>query len=258
MCYDISFKVKLAQLIDYFPDLIFDEQIEIEFGNVAHIQGVGVFGTHPIIYSNRDDKALHCRPMEWSCIEFYAKVLPDTRRRNSMLNIRSERILEDQKSYWYKIRNRRCLIPVSGIFEHRKIAGWKKKVPYHVGIAGEQLFFLPGLYSVAELPDKETGEVLRRFTFGMITRAANSLMRGIHNDGENAGRMPLFLPFAMAQQFLKDDLSEADYHGILNFEMPSAGLSYRPVYTIRTTKLREDKKEKDEYREWPALPEMEV
>ena len=52
--------------------------------------------------------------------------------RNKMLNIRSERILDDPKSYWNKIRNRRCIIPVSLTYEHRAIVGWKKKVPYAV------------------------------------------------------------------------------------------------------------------------------
>ena len=107
MCYDISFKVKIEQLSDYFPGLIFDEDIEVVFESIDHIQGVAVFGEHPIIYLGREDLLPHCRKMEWSCIEFYVKDEPDFRKRNSMLNIRSERILDDPKSYWYKIRNRR-------------------------------------------------------------------------------------------------------------------------------------------------------
>jgi len=31
MCYDIAFTVKIAQLTDYFPDLVFDSQIDIDF-----------------------------------------------------------------------------------------------------------------------------------------------------------------------------------------------------------------------------------
>ncbi|WP_411973658.1 hypothetical protein ACLCDV_10835 [Sphingobacterium sp. Lzh-3] len=38
-----------------------------------------------------------------------------------MINARSERILEDKKSYWYLLRKQGCLIPVSGTFEHRAI-----------------------------------------------------------------------------------------------------------------------------------------
>src|SRR5215204_1658734 len=101
-----------------------------------------------------------------------------------MLNARSERILEDDTSYWFKIRNRRCLIPVSGTYEHREVKGWKKKVPYFVRLKKQPIFFLPGLYSVAELPDTQTGEIVKRWTFALITRDANQVMRWIHNGGD--------------------------------------------------------------------------
>lgn len=256
MCYDISFKVKIEQLSDYFPDLIFDEDIEIVFESIDHIQGVALFGKHPIIYINREDLKPHCRNMEWGCIEFYAKEEPDFRRRNGMLNIRSERILADPKSYWNKIKNRRCLIPVSGIYEHRQVKGWKKKVPYHVRPRDQKVFFLPGLYSVAELVDKETGEMIKRYTFGLITRAANTLMKNIHNDGENKWRMPLFLSLGLSKRFLSEELSEEEYQGILSFEIPSEDLDVYPVNTIRTGKPRPDEKEKHEPWEWPKLPAL--
>lgn len=256
MCYDISFTVKMKQLSDYFPDLVFDDQLDFDFGPIDHIQGVSVFAPHPIIYINREDLRPHCKLMEWSCIEFYSKAEPDWKKRNGMLNIRAERILDDPTSYWHKIRNRRCLIPVSGIFEHREVVGWKKKVPYLVKPTAQEICFLPGLYSVAELPDKETGEVIKRWTFGLITRAANSLMKHIHNSGDNRGRMPLFLPFELSKAFLSDELTQADYRSILSFEMTAEHLTHYPVNTIRTSKLRPDGKDKHEYWEWEKLPEL--
>jgi putative SOS response-associated peptidase YedK len=85
-----------------------------------------------------------------------------------------------------------------------------------VKLKEQQLFFLPGLYSVVELPDTGTGEVIKRWTYTIITRAANKVMEQIHNGGENAGRMPLFLPFEMAQEWLFD-LTEERYREILNY-----------------------------------------
>jgi putative SOS response-associated peptidase YedK len=258
MCYDISFQVNIKELADYFPDLIFDSQMEMTFEAFDHVQGVSVFRDHPIIYINRDDLKPHCRLMQWSVVEFFRKEVPDMKRRNGMLNIRSERIIEDRTSYWYKIRNRRCLIPVSGIFEHRGIKGWKKKVPYWVKPKNQKIVFLPGLYSVTEFIDKETGEVTQLWTFGLITRAANSVMKNIHNDGDNRGRMPLFLPFEIAKEFLSEDLTsnEKRYKEILDFEMPSDDLEYHPVFTIRTPKERPDLKPKDEFWEWDKLPAL--
>ena len=215
MCYDISFQVNIKELADYFPDLIFDDQMNMDFEGI-HIIG-HAYGEHPIIYRNREDQLLHCKLMEWGCIPFYVKDEKQfLRQRASMLNARSERVLDDEKSYWYKIRNRRCLIPVTGIYEHRAIKGWKKKVPYFIKLKSQPLFFIPGLYSVVELPDTSTGEMIKRFTYTLMTRNANSVMEMIHNDGDNKGRMPLFLPFEMAMAFLDDNLSDSSYKEILN------------------------------------------
>ena len=256
MCYDVSFTVNIKELSDYFPDLIFDDQIEINFEASIHVLGHS-YGNHPIIYTNRDDFKLHCRLMEWGCIPFYVKDESSfLKQRAMMLNARSERILGDEKSYWYKIRNRRCLIPVSGLYEHREIKGWKKKVPYFVKVAGEKLFFLPGLYSAVELPDKQTGEMVKRYTYTLITRPANTVMSQIHNGGDNAGRMPLFLTTELSKKWLQEDLSTEEYQSILDYEIPDERLDYWPVYTIRSPKERPDNKLKNEFYEWDKLPAL--
>lgn len=257
MCYDVSFTVEIKQLSDYFPDLIFDSQIDINFDG-THIIG-HTYGDHPIIFKNREDNKLHVKAMQWGCIPFYVKDIESFKRqRASMLNARSERILEDTKSYWYKIRNRRCLIPLNGFYEHRKVAGFKRKVPYYIDLKQQQMFFLPGLYSVAELVDKETGEMLKVWSYTLITRNANSVMKQIHNDGENKWRMPLLLPFELSKKWVEEVLSLEDYKAILNFEMPTEEMNYIPVYSIRTSEIRPDNKNKNEYYEWENLPVLEL
>ena len=254
MCYDISFTVKLKELPAYFPDLETSLQLELNFDG-THIMGHS-FNMHPIIYLDRENNKLTVRPMEWGVIPFYVKDEKSfLRQRVSMLNTRSERILGDEKSYWYKIRNRRCLIPVTGVYEHRAIKGWKKKVPYFINLKEQPMFFLPGLYSVTDLPDLETGEMIKRFTFSLITRNGNDLMKKIHNDGENRGRMPLFLPLNLSKEFLDENLSSERYGEILQFEMPEQKMNAITVYTIRSSKPRPDGKAKNEYWEWEKLPE---
>jgi putative SOS response-associated peptidase YedK len=254
MCYDISFTVKLKELSAYFPDLETSGQLELDFGGI-HIMGHS-FNEHPIICRDRENQQLVIRPMQWGVIPFYVKDENGfLRQRVSMLNTRSERILGDEKSYWYKIRNRRCLIPVTGVYEHRAIKGWKKKVPYFIRLTDQPVFFLPGLYSVADLPDQESGEMIKRFTFSLITRNGNDLMKKIHNDGENRGRMPLFLPMALSKEFLDEELSPERYQEILQFEMPEDRMEAITVYTIRSAKERPDGKAKNEFWEWDKLPE---
>src|SRR5215204_4405248 len=234
MCYDISFTVSIEELAGYFPDLIFDAQIEMNFDATIHIIGHD-YGNHPIIYTNRQDMQPHCRLMEWGCIPSYLKGEKQyIRQRASMLNARSERILEDDTSYWFKIKNRRCLISVYGTDEHREVKGWKKKVPYFVRLKEQSTFFLPGLYSVAELPNVETGEMVKRFTYSLITRDANEVMGMMHNGGDNKYRMPLFLPFELPKEWLNEGLTPEKYKEILNYEMPSEELEHRPVFTIRS------------------------
>jgi putative SOS response-associated peptidase YedK len=254
MCYDISFTVKLKELPAYFPDLESTGQLELDFDG-THIMGHS-FNQHPVIYRDRDNKKISVRPMEWGVIPFYVKDEKSfLRQRASMLNTRSERILGDEKSYWYKIRNRRCLIPVTGVYEHRAIKGWKKKVPYFIRLKEQPLFFLPGLYSVSDLPDLETGEVCNRWTFSLITRDGNDLMKKIHNDGENRGRMPLFLPLELSKEFLDDEISTERYREILLYEMSEDKMEAITVYTIRSPKPRPDGKAKNEFWEWEKLPE---
>lgn len=253
MCYDISFTAKLRELPNYFPDLIESKQLELDFRS-DHIIGHS-YPEYPII--RRDGDAVIIQFMEWGVIPFYVKDESKfIRQRASMLNARAERILDDPKSVWYKIKNRRCLIPVTGIFEHRGIVGWKNKVPYFITLKDQVMFFLPGLFATADLPDKKTGEFIKRYTFTLITRAANPLLANIHNDGEHRYRMPLFLSLDLARQWIEPELQEAKYREILNYEMPQENINYTTVWTIRSPKPRPDGKPKTEYWEWKDLPAL--
>src|SRR5207237_1116784 len=158
------------------------------------------------------------------------------------------------RSYWHRIRRKRCLIPVTGIFEHREVKGFKNKIPYYVRLNNRALFCIPGLYHYPNRADVETGEVIGTFT--LITRAANSVMAQIHNSGDQAFRMPLFLPKELELKWLQPDLTDQEMEEIINYEMPSETLNYDPVYTIRTTKERPDGKGKLDTYEWANLPPL--
>ena len=176
--------------------------------------------------------------------------------RKSMVNARSEKILDDHRSFWHRIRNARCLIPVTGIYEHREIHGWKNKVPYHISLKGRTMFCLPGLYHYnTRLPsDPETGEVRGMFT--MVTRQGNEVMRQIHNSGDNAFRMPLFLSKELEMQWIDPQLTDAGMAKILAFEMPSDKLKYHTVFSIRGRTPRADGKSKNADYSYPNLPDL--
>lgn len=145
-------------------------------------------------------------------------------------------------------------IPLNGVYEHRSVAPYKNKIPYFIKPRDQKIFYLPGLYSVTELPDIETGEVIKRWSYTLITRPANDLMKVIHNDGDNRWRMPLFLPNELSQRWLFNELDPEEYKLILDFEMPSDELEAWTVFTVRSTKPRPDGLAKNQPFVWEGIP----
>ena len=253
MCYDISYRITLQSIEDYFGDIEIDAQLDIDFDVSIHILAQA-YKKHPIVIFENGKYKL--KAFEWGVIANYMDSPEKIKKmRNSMCNARSEKIIGDKKSYWHRIRNKRCLIPVNGIYEHREIKGWKNKVPYYVQLKDRNMFCIPGLYAYPDRPSNiETGEV--HGTFTLITREANAVMKQIHNSGDQAFRMPLFLPKELELKWLQPGLSDEEITEILNFEMPSESLDYNPVYTIRSTKPRPDEKTKTDRYDWPNLPPL--
>ncbi len=104
----------------------------------------------------------HRKHFEWGIIAEYMDTPEKIKAmRKSMVNARSEKILDDIRSFWHRIRKTRCLIPVTGIYEHREIKGWKNKVPYHIRLKDPPYVFVcPGLYhfNTRTPSNPETGE----------------------------------------------------------------------------------------------------
>ena len=254
MCYDISFSTTIELVTDYLPDLVIDPQLGIHYDMNLHAQAQA-FRKYPVIIF--EDGMYKLKAFEWGVIADYMNDPEKIKKmRTSMCNARSEKIIGDSKSYWHRIRKKRCLIPVTGIFEHREVKGFKNKVPYFVRIKGRPVFCLPGLYHYPNRADVETGEITGTFT--VVTRAANSIMAQIHNSGDQAFRMPLFLPKELELRWLQPELKDEDIQALLDYELPSDELEYHPVYTIRTTKERPDGKEKLDPFDWPNLPPLGV
>ncbi len=278
MCLDISFKVEKEEdsLYDYLPNLKIDPQLSVDFDNISHILAHSRPNTK-IIYTN--DDGIPCLTlMRWGLLKEYMFKDSASFKKYAFnsFNARAENIL-DPKSSWYKIRKNRCLIDTPGIYEHRKINGWKNKVPYYVRLANKKRFLIPALYYHLQLNEEdlkrikaindkymlealnkvinfETGEV--KGAYAMITREANQKMGFIHNDGANKNRMPLFLQPEKAVNWINPTLSDNDIKEILSFEITSDELEAWPVFTIRSDKQRPDNREKFEHFNWPGLPDL--
>lgn len=253
MCYDISYQIPIDTIEAYFGDIIFDDPVDqIDFDVSLHVIAQAYKKQLIVIH---DGTIYRGKMSEWGLISRGMKT-PELikKRRNWMCNAQGERIVQDKTSAWHAVRHQRCLIPVTGIFEHREIKGWKNKVPYYVRLKGRDMFCIPGLYNYSPLPNPGTGELV--LTHTLITRAANAIMKQIHNGGENAGRMPLFLPKDLEAEWLNPHLSDDEVQEILEYEMPAEELDYHPVFSIRTTRPHPSDGLKTDPFDWPNLPPL--
>jgi len=227
MCYYVTIHSNLGkELRVYDLDERVTNPIALQYEYITSF----TFPDVPII-ARINDKNVYMN-MEWSVNPWFIKDDKQrAARRRTMANARSERILDDKQSFWYRIRKNRCLIPVSGTFEHREVKGMKRKVPYYISMKDRDIQLIPGLYQLDEKVTAD-GEVIQSGSFTMITRAANEVMSGIHNSGDNAGRMPLFLTPDLEKFWLEGAVSDDDMRAIFNFEIPNEEIAYHTIYPI--------------------------
>jgi len=224
----MSFFCNIKLISDYLhispPDTI---EFEPTYHKVAQS-----FAPWPVVI--KEDGQYKIKLFEWGVIADYMNTPEKIKEyRTSMANARSEKILDDKRSVWRRIRNQRCLVFTTGFFEHRDIGG-KKKLPYFIKVKEEEIFCFAGLYNYSPIPDEETGEATGTFT--IITRPGNPLMNKIHNAGPNSHRMPLIVTKELSLKWLNENLTDAEITEILQFEFPEKYLGTWPVHTIRTKK----------------------
>jgi len=132
-------------------------------------------GTNVLIVRQDTEKGRIADLYRWGLIPGWAK---DPAIGNKLANARAETVAE-KPSFRSAFKRWRCLIPASGFYEWKAVAG--RKQPYYVRPVGADLFAFAGLTERWNGPD---GPV---HSCTIITTAANELMRGIHD------RMPVIL-----------------------------------------------------------------
>lgn len=253
MCHDISFSATGIEMItDYLPDLVYQHQPGFDFSSSLHVLAQS-YREYPV-FIYQDGKP-HLKYFEWGVLASYMNT-PDKIKqyRARMVNARSQKLLYDTNSVWHRLRNQRCLIPITGFFEHRKIYGWTHTVPYHIKLKNRSVFFLLGIYNYAPVPDPYTGEV--KGTFTIVTRKANQLMSMIHNHGPNKHSMPVMHQPEKAVAWINPTNTDDDLKKLLEYCIPDAELDVYPVWTIRTTKDRPDGGSKVDPYKWENLPAL--
>lgn len=247
MCKDISFHSEIQIVTKDFQGIKLAPDLAHYPNDMIHVSCL-VLPTHPIVVNR---KTLALANMSWGIVpQFVDDPTERQAQRNNYVNARAERIIDDKRSYWYRLRKNRCLIPATGIYEHRDVKGFKNKIPYHVSIAHREQFYVPALYQISQEVDQSTGEIFSFASFSMITRGANEKMSWIHNSGDNKHRMPLFLTKEMEQAWVLEDLSDNDMNEIFHYCMPSEDIQHHAVFSLRGKKVLPEGQERDAYYDW--------
>lgn len=122
------------------------------------------------------DESRHLKLMRWGLIPSWAK---DPSIGNKLANARGETVAE-KPSFRSAFRSRRCLIPASGFYEWKTIAG--RKQPYFISYRSGEPLVMAGIWESWRAAGGEAVE-----TCCIITTDANEFMQPIHD------RMPVLL-----------------------------------------------------------------
>ncbi len=171
MCGRASLTVNEKELEDRFGSKFYSEDIERYNPIPNYNLAPGQF--FPII-TNDDPEFFHV--FKWGLIPFWAK---DSKSGYKMINARAES-LERKNAFKGAFYRRRCLVPLDGFYEWKKIN--KTKQPYRIVRNDKSIFSVAGLWESWKGND---GQIINSFT--MITVPANSLIKKIHD------RMPAIL-----------------------------------------------------------------
>jgi putative SOS response-associated peptidase YedK len=144
--------------------------------------------------------------LKWGLIPFWAKDEKTADEiRMKTFNARAETVFE-KASFKSPIKNKRCIVIVSGFYEWRLVKG--KNYPYHIISKDENAFALAGIWE--SWKNKDTEEKLN--TFSIITTRANPLLEKIHNKKK---RMPVILRKEDERTWLKGDLDVDEIKSLL-------------------------------------------
>ncbi|MFK7790556.1 MAG: SOS response-associated peptidase [Phycisphaeraceae bacterium] len=135
-----------------------------------------------------------------------------------MINARSETVTE-KPGFRGAMKYRRCILPVSGFYEWKKINS-KSKQPHHITIEGADVFGLAGLWEMWQDP---AGNELE--TMAVLTCPPNEMMADLHD------RMPCILKPSQYSAWLDTDQQDAGRAAKLLKPFPASRMTAWPVST---------------------------
>ncbi|MGB0767129.1 MAG: SOS response-associated peptidase [Phycisphaeraceae bacterium] len=153
--------------------------------------------------------------VRWGLVPGWAE---DPKIGYKMINARSESAAT-KPGFRGAMKYRRCIVPVSGFYEWKKI-GAKAKQPHHVAVRGVEVFALAGLWERWQDP---AGNELE--TMAILTCAPNEMMADLHD------RMPCILDPNRYDAWLDLDQQDAAVASRVLKPYPADRMAAWPVST---------------------------
>lgn len=159
--------------------------------------------------------------LRWGLIPSWSK---DATIAHKLINARSESA-PDKPSFRAAFKSRRCIVPASGFYEWKKLAG--RKQPYFIHAAGDELLALAGLWERWSNPEGDSID-----TFTILTTAANEAVQALHD------RMPVLLGRGDYEAWLNRETDLERVRQLLT-RYPSNSIQMHPV-SSRVGNVRND------------------
>ncbi len=178
------------------------------------------------VYGVVDDADCHpvVRSFRWGLVPVWAK---DLKIGSKMINARGE-TLGEKPAFKGLFRKHRLIIPMTGFYEWKVVAGQKAKQPMFIQRADGQPLAVAGLWSAWR--DKADGsDAPWLHTCTVITTSANATMAPIHD------RMPVLLTSDRWAEWLDPTNNDTDALAALLVPAPDDVLVMHPVSSAVNT-----------------------
>lgn len=152
--------------------------------------------------------------LRWGLIPSWAK---DEKIGGSLINARAETVAT-KPSFRSAFKARRCLVPISGFYEWRKLDD-KRKQPHYIHLASQEPMFLAGLWERWNFQDPPIE------SYAIITTTANAMMARIHD------RMPAIIDPSDITKWLNPATTPQEAATLLR-PAPDGILVSHPVSTL--------------------------
>jgi putative SOS response-associated peptidase YedK len=156
--------------------------------------------------------------MRWGLVPFWAT---DMSIGSRMINARSEEA-SVKPAFRAAFRSKRCIVPVSGFYEWKKLGEGQRKQPYYLRPPGGGIFAFAGLWE--SWRGGSLGVDAELLTFTILTTRANESVAPIHD------RMPVVLSDEGGDRWLDPSTPAAELQQLL-VPAPEGSIE---AYTVAT------------------------